>query len=292
MVRQDERWRQGVVALCASLVVAGCSASRAGARGQYEQARDSATQTSLSRPELAVPQVGEKLPVVPALRPPVPLRPVRAPVAGGLAAAGVLGGQAVIDASKSLDDELLKRINEALAECANKARAEMLFKHFQGGRPTAEKCNEVVGKNSQGKPITWAMQLGVEQHQFALACADEALGKLKPGGYSLSPRYRYDPATGKTERIPPETVKQLLDQGRVRELRETLEPDIVIHVEGASHQAQAVYDYKFPCVNTDQQSRWREYSEGRTDGVENQGDLYRDALKVAPWRVQPYLGVY
>ncbi|HEX8706370.1 MAG TPA: hypothetical protein VF815_46480, partial [Myxococcaceae bacterium] len=257
-----------------------------GARGQYEQAKDSATQASLRRPELAVPQVGEKLPVVP------PLRPVRAPVAGGLATAGVMGGQAVIDASKSLDDELLERINEALAECANMARAEMLLKHFQGGRPTAEKCNEVVGKDNQGKPITWAMQLGMEQHRFALACADVALGKLKPEGYSLSPRYRYDPATGKAERIPPETVKQLLDRGRGAELRETLEPDVVIHIKGAPHQVQAVYDYKFPCVNTDQRSRWREYSEGRADGVENQGDLYRDALKVKPWRVQPHLGVY
>lgn len=41
-----------VVALCASVVLAGCSASRQGTRGQYEQSRDSATQASLSRPSL------------------------------------------------------------------------------------------------------------------------------------------------------------------------------------------------------------------------------------------------
>jgi hypothetical protein len=163
VVRRHQRWRQGVVALCASLVLAGCSASRTGARGQYAQSRDSATQASLSRPSLAVPQVGVKLPVVPQLGPVLP------PVGVKLLTAGAQGGQVVIDASKSLDSELLKRIHEALAECANMARAEMLLKRFQGRSPTAEKCNEVVGKDKQGKPMTWAMQLGVEGRSDGIA---------------------------------------------------------------------------------------------------------------------------
>jgi hypothetical protein len=209
-----------------------------------------------------------------------------------MATAGAVGGHAVIDASESLDDELKERIHEALAECANMARVEMLLEHFQGGSPTAEKCNEVVGKDSRGKPITLAMQLGVEQHRFALKCTKQKLKELKPGGFSLSQRYRYDRATGRTERIPPETVKQLLDQGRGAELRGTLEPDVVIHIKDAPHQVQAVYDYKFPCVNTDRKSPWRDYPEGRADGVGHQGDLYNKALKVEPARVQPHLGVY
>jgi len=274
-----------VMALCASLVLAGCGASRPGARGQYEQAKDSATQASLSRPALGVRQVGEKAPVIP------PLRPIRAPVAVGLAAAGALGGQAVIDNNKSLDAELRERIEEALAQCADKARADVMDEYFRGRRPTAEACAEEVGTDSQGKPITLAMKLGVEQHRVALSCVDEELKALKPGGFSLSPRYRYDPATGKAEYLPRETVQELLRQGRGEVLRGTLEPDVVIH-GGAPHQVQAVYDYKFPCMNTDRQSQWRTYSSERLDGVRNQGDLYWRALKVTPRRVQPHLGVY
>jgi len=273
------------VAVCASLLVMGCSASRQGPPGQYAQARDSATQRSLSQPELAVPQVGEKVPVVP------PLRPVRPPVAGALATAAATGGKAVIDASQSLDPELRDRINEALAECADLARSEVMLKHFGGRRPTAQECNEQVGEDGRGEPVTRAMQLGVEQHRVALQCTEERLKELKPGGFSLSPRYRYDPATGKAEYIPRETVKELLSQGRSAELRGTLEPDVVIHA-GSPHQVQAVSDFKFPCVNTDRQSAWRSYPESRADGISNQGALYNKALKVEATRVQPHLGVY
>jgi hypothetical protein len=275
-------WR---VALCASLVLTGCSVSRQGVPRQYAQSRDSATEASLTRPELAVPQVGEKMPVVP------PLVLPRAPVAVGLLAAGALGGQAVIDASKSLDSDLLERIDEALAECADMARAEVMLKHFAGRRPTAEECNEEVDTDSRGEPITRAMRLGVEQHRVALECVEEKLGKLKPGGFSLSPRYRYDEAAEKAEYIPRETVKELLKQGKGAELRGTLEPDVVIH-EGAPHQVQAVRDFKFPCVNTSEKSPWRVYRQDSPHAGDNQGELYKKALKVRPGRVQPHLGVY
>jgi hypothetical protein len=134
------------------------------------------------------------------------------------------------------------------------------------------------------------MQLGREQHELALRCAAEKLSKLKPGGYSLTPRYRYDSDTGRTEFIPREVVEELLRQGRGDELRGTLEPDIVISKESPRH-VQAVYDFKFPCRNTDQPSPWREYPEGHPHAGENQGDLYWNALRVKPARVQPHVGV-
>jgi hypothetical protein len=102
---------------------------------------------------------------------------------------------------------------------------------------------------------------------------------------------RYDSTTGKAEHIPRETVQELLRQGQSAELRGTLEPDVVIH-GGAPHQVQAVRDFKFPCVNTDQRSSWRKYPPGRADRIGNQGDLYTRALRVTPRRVQPHLGVY
>lgn len=278
--------RQGsrlAVALCASLLMA-CSASRQNAPREYAQSRDSASNAALTNRALSRPQPGEKLPVVP------PLRPPRPPVAGPLAVAAAAAGQAVIDASDSLDSELLERIDKALAECANAARSDVMDKHFQGRRPTHEDCDEVVARDSRGEPITRAMQLGVEQHQVALKCAAEKLQKLKPGGFSLAPRYRYDPKTGQAEYIPQETVKELLSQGRSVELRGTLEPDIVIH-GGKPHQVQAVYDYKFPCVNTGKWIEWRPYREGHAYEGSHQGDLYKNALKIGPARVQPHLGV-
>jgi hypothetical protein len=272
-----------LVVLCASLLVA-CSASRQNAPGQYAQSRDSATNAAMTNRALSTPQIGEKMPVVPMPG------PVRGPVVGALAAAAA-GGEAIIDASQSLDSDLLDRIDEALEECADMARAEVMLKHFKNRGPTHKECSEEVGRDSRGAPITRAMQLGVEQHRVALRCVEEKLSKLKPGGFSLSPRYRYDSATGRTEFIPRETVQELLRQGKSAELKGTLEPDIVIH-EGAPQQVQAVYDYKFPCVNTDQWSSWRKFPERRADRVVDQGDLYELALKVKPRLVQPHLGVH
>ena len=272
-----------VVVLCTSFLVA-CSAGRQNAPGQYAQSRDSATNAALTNRALSTPQIGEKMSVVPMPG------PVRVPMAGALLAA-TAGGQAVIGASQSLDSDLLDRIEEALEECVDMARAEVMLKYFKGKGPTHEECNEEVGRDSRGEPITRAMQLGVEQHRVALQCAEEKLRELKTGGFSLSPRYRYDSATGRTEFIPRETVKELLKQGRSAELKGTLEPDIVIHA-GAPHQVQAVYDFKFPCVNTDQWSSWRKYPAGRADRVVDQGDLYELALKVKPRMVQPHLGVH
>jgi hypothetical protein len=269
--------------LCASLLLVACSASRQSAPRQYAQSVDSATNAGMRNPELITPQVGERIPVIPPLRPPPP-------VAGALTATAVAGGQAVIDDSESLDAGVLKRIDKALAECANTARSQMVLKHFNGRSPTREECNEEVGSDSQGKPITRAMRLGVEQHEVALKCAKERLNELKPGGFSISPRYRYDPKTGKATHIPREAVEELLNQGRGAELRGTLEPDIVIHA-GKPHQVQAVRDYKFPCVNTDKWSSWRQYPEGQVHSESNQYDLYWKVLKVEPAMVQPHLGV-
>lgn len=276
--------RLQVAGLCSSLLLVACGASRQSAPSQYAQAVDSGTNAGMRNPELITPQVGERIPVIP------PLRPARPPVAGALATVAAAGGQAVIDASESLDPELQDRIDKALAECADKARSDVMFKHFQGRGPTREECNEEVGKDSRGEPITRAMELGVEQHQVALKCAEEKLSRLKPGGFSLSPRYRYDPKAGKATYIPRETVKELLSQGRSAELRGTLEPDVVIH-EGKPHQVQAVYDYKFPCVNTDDWASWRQYNQGQGHAEPNQQFLYRKALKVEPLMVQPHLGV-
>lgn len=63
-----------------------------------------------------------------------PVRPLRPPVVGALgAAAGVIGAHAVRDDSESLEPELLERIDEALAECADQARAEVMSATSEAG---------------------------------------------------------------------------------------------------------------------------------------------------------------
>jgi hypothetical protein len=204
----------------------------------------------------------------------------------GAAAAGGL----LIRPSRDLEEEETAAIDEVLAECADHARAEVMLKYFDNGRPTREQCDEVVGTDRRGQPITRAMKLGVEQHQIALQCAGEQLSKVRPGCFSLSPRYRFDESTGTTEYIPREVVEELLRQGRGGELKGTLEPDIVI-CEGDPRRVQDVYDFKFPCKNTSNRVSWREYPDGHPYGGLDQGEMYEKALGIAPARVQPHLGV-
>jgi hypothetical protein len=211
-------------------------------------------------------------------------------VSGSLVGSAAVGGL-LIQPDSELDAETTAAIDTALSDCADEARSEVMLKHFKDGRPTREQCEEVVAVDRRGQPITRAMQLGVEQHEVALRCAQERLSKLKPEGFSVTPRYRIDPRTGTTEYLPREVVEELLRQGRGDELKGTLEPDIVIH-EGSPRRVQDVYDYKFPCVNTDRRLPWREYPEGHPSGGRNQGDVYRKALGRPPARVQPRVGVY
>ncbi len=207
---------------------------------------------------------------------------------GSLVGAAVAGGL-LVRPSRELEENERAAIDQALAECADNARSEVMLKYFNRG-PTREECEEVVGTDRNGQPITRAMQLGVEQHEVALRCAAEKLSKLRPGGFTLTPRYRFDPRTGKTEYIPREVVEELLRQGRGEELRGTLEPDLVIHEENP-RRVQDAYDFKFPCMNTSNRSSWRNYPKGHPYSGRSQGEMYGEALGVKPGLVQPHLGV-
>jgi hypothetical protein len=202
----------------------------------------------------------------------------------------VVGG-ALIRPSRALDAELRRQIEEALAGCADEARSQVMLQHFKARGPTQQECDEEVGRDSQCRPITRAMRLGLDQHQVALECAAKALNRLNPGGFSIQPRYRHDPRTRTTEFLPDGRVKELLKQGRGAELRGTLEPDVVIH-EADARRVQSVYDYKFPCVSTDKRSRWREYPEGHPYEGRHQGSMYKQALGIEPAMVQPRIGVF
>jgi hypothetical protein len=190
-----------------------------------------------------------------------------------------------------LDDATRTSIRQALLECADLARSEVLLRHqgeFEGLIPNADECNQPA-KNAKRKGVTWAMQLGTEMHEEALKCAEERLGLLRPGGFSLEQRYRYDSRTRRWKRVSPDEEKALHESGNSGELKGTLKPDVVIH-SGDPLKAEAIYDYKFPCVNPKEMSRWEKYPEGHPYQNFDQGQMYQKALGPKPARIMPRWG--
>jgi hypothetical protein len=191
-----------------------------------------------------------------------------------------------------LDDATKASIAEALKQCAEEARAEVLLRydgHFKSVGPTADERREWV-QDARGRRVTWAMRLGLEMHEVALKCAAERLGRLRPGGFNIEPRYRYDVQTRQRRLVSPEEERALEQSGNSGELLGTIKPDIVLHT-GDPLQVQVIYDFKFPCVNTDRMPEWREYAPDHPYEGKLQGDLYQEALSAEAFRVAPYIGV-
>jgi hypothetical protein len=285
-VSRSAQCRWPCLALVAWLTACGPTAHRP--PRTYKQGLDSASNVCIRNPANCPPVLGAQpapttaAPIVRhASRPPSPSlsRAQRAALNIGAAAGAI---DLAIDATLELP------IRKALSQCADEARSTVMLKHFGERGPTLEDCNQVVGVDRKGEPITRAMQLGNEQHEVALLCAQERLEELKPGGFSISPRYRIDPLTGRAQLIPREQVKALLNQGRSAELLGTIEPDIVIHA-GNPQQAQLTFDFKFPCVNGGQPP-WRRYSAGHPYDGFSQKDVYR-ALGKRIFRVIPRWGI-
>ena len=90
--------------------------------------------------------------------------------------------------------------------------------------------------------------------------------------------------------VTSEEAQSLLRQGRGSELRGTLVPDVVIH-SGNPLRVEAVYDFKFPCVNSDKIPPWRRYPPGHPYADFTQGDIYLEAWGSNPARVVQRQGV-
>lgn len=263
------------VVLTASVLLGACAgAPGRRAPGHYAYT-DSPTQTCRQSPALCAKMPGEQ-PVL--------------PLSGATrvaATAGVTGSTVV----RALEATEQARIEEVLKECADSARSNVLLEFMGGQSPTRAQCNEEVVDAAQGRRVTRAMQLGLEMHERALKCAGDGLDALRPDGFSLEPCYQYDKQTGRVSLVSPEERQALLRQGRSCELLGSLVPDIVIHT-GDPLQAQAVYDFKFPCVNIDRVPEWRPYPQGHPHAGLHQGEVYGQALSTTKvWRVIPRLGV-
>jgi hypothetical protein len=193
---------------------------------------------------------------------------------------------------KVLDEATRLSIKGALERCANTARTEVLLRHsgaFKGPLPDAGECNALT-VDATGRSVTWAMRLGLEMHEAALRCAEAELNQIRPGGFSLEPRYQFNRATREKSLISPEEKAALLRQGG-EGLKGTLEPDVVIHT-GDPLQVQAVYDFKFRCVDFDKPPRWSEYPSGHRYAGELQGKIYKEAFGDVVELIGPRKGTF
>ncbi|MBZ4423390.1 hypothetical protein K8638_43895, partial [Myxococcus sp. RHST-1-4] len=81
-----------------------------------------------------------------------------------------------------------------------------------------------------------------------------------------------------------ETELRMLRNGG-KELVGSVVPDVVIHT-GEPTQVQRVYDFKFPCPESNP-STWRKYPGGNPIGARHQGDAYMKTFGVRPSRITP-----
>ncbi len=209
-----------------------------------------------------------------------------------LAAVGKEVASTAVVVRLALDETAKNSIEAELTKCADMARSEVLLRHegdFKELTPNADECNQPP-KNAKRKDVTWAMQLGIEMHEEARQCVEAALNKLRPGGFSLEQRYLYDRRTGRKKLVSTKEERLLEETGNIGELKGSLKPDVVIH-SGDPLNVQAVYDFKFPCNNTDQPPEWSEYPEGHPYHRSSQGDMYEEVFEVPAARVVPRLGI-
>jgi hypothetical protein len=179
-----------------------------------------------------------------------------------------------------------------MEECADQARTDVLLRHegtFEGVVPKSHECKQET-QDAQGRKVTWAIRLGLEMHEAAFKCAGQKLSGMHLGGYSFKPRYRFNRGTKEKSLISPKEKEALLRQGG-EGLKGTLEPDVVIHT-GDPLQVQAVFDFKFRCVNFDELPQWRRYPAGHRYAGEFQGAIYKEAFGQVVYLIGPRAGVF
>ncbi|HEX8704193.1 MAG TPA: hypothetical protein VF815_35500 [Myxococcaceae bacterium] len=263
-----------VACLLLAPLLGGCvvGVGRRGAPGTYEQAADSHSNLCIRNPRLC-----EELAIGEASGLIVRQRVAEVGASVYAAAEGV----------RALEEAVHRKIEQIILDCVLEADFQVNERHF-GGNPTREQCQEVLGHDAQGTRITRAMLLGREKHEAAIACIQAQLTGLRPNGFSLNQRYRYNKTTGRWEPLSPKQEEALLRAGG-EGLLGTLVPDVVLHT-GSPAEVMDVYDLKFPCPGTNSPN-WYTYPEGHPHQGWTQGQMYQRAFGGDPARVAPRWGV-
>jgi hypothetical protein len=180
--------------------------------------------------------------------------------------------------------DLRLKVEKAIEQCVRRADREVNDYHFNGRSPNRELCQQL----KVGEQTTWAAYLGLFKHEQAWPCLRKALDELLPKkNYLLHPRFRPDRQTGNWEFLDEQSVKKTVAEQGWRGLAGSIEPDIVIMDDKGF--IIHVYDLKFPCPETNSVD-WSRYKKDPWM-YWSQGELYEEALKVAPLLVSPRQGV-
>ncbi|MFY0569575.1 hypothetical protein ACN28E_37910 [Archangium lansingense] len=206
--------------------------------------------------------------------------------AAGAAVGGAIG--VLIQGDEEELDELQDELDQLMEECADRAEQAINRRRLGGRVLTAAECNEVVGRDADGEPVTRAMELGREKHKESFKCIEEKLGGRIPKHFLIEQRYRVDRARGRVKPMSKEEVDRLVRLGQKGELKGTVEPDVVIH-SGEPTRARFVYEFKFPCTEG-APTTWTTYSRGPYKGL-TQMLVYWNAFGVKPSLVKPGKGV-
>jgi hypothetical protein len=175
-------------------------------------------------------------------------------------------------------------------ECPRQAAREVCGRYGGPRAPTRAECGEEVDVDGCGARVTRAMLLGQQKHVLALQCAREVLEELWPKPYSVEQRYRYYPNAGVLETVSREEEARLIREGCTGELWRTIKPDLVLHADGDLLRSVLTLDFKFPCPESNV-PRWKEYDRKSAYSPNNQGQVYKQALKGEPFLISPQRGV-
>ncbi|NTX13044.1 hypothetical protein HUA76_19785 [Myxococcus sp. CA056] len=249
------------------LLMLGCGASgpaRQGRSGTYAQALDSATSACEQNPAYCAATAGQERIVPLAVR------------AAQVSAAG--------KSWMEIETLVETGIRERLIDCARRADAEVNREEFGGRSPTRADCEKVVGGTKEN-PVTGAMMLGRKKHALALDCAEAALGQSLPARFLREQRYRRGTRSQEPELVTHQKELDLLRAGASKALEGTVVPDLILHT-GNPVQVQRVYDFKFPCPDTNPPV-WRQSPPGNPLRARHQGDAYRMTFGTTPVLVTP-----
>lgn len=249
------------------LLVLGCGTTvpaRQGRTGTYAQALDSGNAACKQNPAYCAAAAGQERIIPLAVR------------AAQVSAAGKTWME--------IETLVETGIRERLIDCARRADEEVNREEFGGRSPTRADCEKVVG-GTQENPITRAMVLGRKKHALALDCAEAALGQSLPARFLREQRYRKGVRDQGPELVTHQEELNLLRAGASKVLEGTVVPDLVLHT-GNPVQVQRVYDFKFPCPDTNP-PMWRQSPSGNPLRARNQGDAYRLTFGTSPVLVTP-----
>lgn len=163
--------------------------------------------------------------------------------------------------------QLIALVRQILAACADAAEsainADLKGKMFEGSKPDRAWCQEMRNATQ-----TNAMWLGTVKEVSAEKCSEDKFSEKEiVSQCTIEATYEY-------KAPPPKFLgKKVIETNTIR-------PDVVVHLPNNPEKVLAVFDFKFPCPDTNT-AQW-----GQREGV-SQDQRYRTALGVDPQLISP-----